>query len=330
MTIYLDPKFLKHIINLDKEATLKKAALVDEYSIDIEAKNKEYTKVQSTCGEIKNLLNNLQCFVVDQDIQKLYKIVNDDGVNDVDSKWKNFLKTLLRSPINDCANRNVKVFDDYNALYFLEKTDTEIQKLKNSGVFYKDDSFTGVSLFEDYNFEQNPMYFNQISKYEDKFPATNAMIIHDQYIFGKPHPKKLDNLISFIKSHKCEELKIPFHLTIFYTHYKRNEAIFFESHFETVKNDLSKIKNLSFELIEMNNPKSNDRYIITNYCYIKSGHPFNDIPVPSDYTQILDPIRNNLRNEKIINYHNLLKKSPESFIYRSNKGFSNRLFEGLS
>jgi hypothetical protein len=330
MTIYLDPKFLKHILNLDKEATLQKAALVDKYSISIEAKNKEFTKIQSTCDEVKNLLYNLQCIVVDQDIQELYKIVNQDGVNEVDSKWKIFLKRLIRSEINDCVQRDIKVFNDYNALYFLEKTDKEIQKLKNSGVFCKDDSFTGVNLFEDYNFEQNPIYFNQISKYKTKFPATNAMIIYDQYIFGYPHKEKLENLLTYLKTHKCEQLIIPFHLTIFYTKNKRNRPVFDSPHFEKVKRSLKSIKNLSFELIEMKNPNSKDRYIITNYCYIKSGHPFIDIPEPSDYTQILDPIRNNLRNEKIVSYYNLMKKSPSSFIYQSKEGFSNRLFEGLS
>jgi hypothetical protein len=330
MTIYLDPKFLKHILNLDKEATLQKAALVDEYTDIIESKKKNLTKVQSTCVEIKNLLNNVQCIVVDQDIQQLFKTIFHDESHDIDSNWKGVLKKLIRREINDCVNRDVKVFNDYNALYFLEKTDKEIQKLKNSGVFCKDDSFTGVSLFEDYNFEQNPMYFNQISEYKTKFPATNAMIIYDQYIFGYPHKEKLENLLTYLKSHKCEQLIIPFHLTIFYTKKKWNGPIFNDSHFEKVKRSLKSIKNLTFELIEMKNPNSKDRYIITNYCYIKSGHPFIDIPEPSDYTQILDPIRNNLRNEKIVNYYNLLKKSPDSFIFRSHEEFSNRLFEGLS
>ena len=330
MTIYLDPKFLKHILNLDKEATLQKAALVDKYSIAIEAKNKEFTMVQSTCGEIKNLLNNLQCIVVDQDIQQLIKTIFNDESNDIDSNLKGVLKKLIRREINDCVNRDVKVFNDYNALYFLEKTDKEIQKLKNSGVFCKDDNFTGVSLFEDYNFEQNPMYFNQISAYKTKFPATNAMIIHDPYIFGKPHRKKLDNLLTYLKSHKCEQLIIPFHLTIFYKKKNLNGPVFNDFHFEIVKRSLKSIKNLTFELIEMKNPESGDRYIITNYCYIKSGHPFNDFPKRTDYTQILDPIRNNLRNKQIVDFYNLLKTSPASFIYRSNNGFSNRLFDYLS
>jgi len=329
MTVYIDTRFLKHTLDLEKNAILKKADLVDEQSeVHLTQKN-NYLKIEKNCAEIKNTIDNLPCIIVDS--EKIYSnnLSDLDKIDTKDIKWYSYIKKLIKKESNDVIFRDQKIFDDYNAVYFLDKSDKAVLNLKKSGVLCTDSSFSGLSLFEKYTIHEDPFQFNNLNNFQDRFPATNAMIIYDQYIFGRPYVEKLENLIAFIKSHKCERLEIPFHLTIFYSRYKKDE-IFGERHFNLIKNELKKIKNLCFELVELNSRISRDRYMITNYCYMKSGHPFCDTPTPSDFTQILDLYNDNLRSKKIKDYHNLLEKTPKNLIFKSNPDFQNRIFDGIA
>lgn len=330
MTVYLDPRFLKHTFDLEKKAILEKAKLVDEYSDFYETKRENCLKIEKNCSEIRNIIDNLPCTIVDTDNQ-LSIILSDETNNEtIDLRLTSHLKRLARKEINDFKKRSQESFNDYNAIYFLDKRDKALDKLKKSGVIYNDNNFNGLNLFENFNLYVDRFQFDKVKDYQANFPATNSMIIYDQYIFGKPHNDKLQNLLAFLQSHKCEKLEIPFHLTIFYTRVKRNEDVFKSGHFELIKEYLHNIKNLQFELVEMTRPESKDRFIITNYCYITSGHPFCDKPIPTYFTQKLDLLRDDLRAKKVAEYKQLLNETPHKLIFKSKPDFQNRIFDGIA
>jgi hypothetical protein len=334
MTVYLDPRFLKHTFDLEKKAILEKAELVDEYSDFHETKKENYLKIEKNCAEIRNIIDNLPCTIIETDNQ-LSTILSDENKNEsFDLRLTSHLKRLVRKEINDFKKRGQESFDDYNAIYFLDKGDRAIKKLRNSGVLCKDNNFNGLNLFENYNIHVDPFQFDQVSTFKNNFPNTNSMIIHDQYIFGRPHYDKLQNLLAFLQTHKCDKLEIPFHLTIFYARVKRrgerNEYVFNTDDYELIIDSLCNIKNLQFELVEMTRPKSNDRFIITNYCYITCGHPFCDTPQPTYFTQKIDLLKNNLRAKKVAEYKQLLNETNHKLIFKSKSNFQNRIFEGIT
>ncbi len=329
MTVYLDPRFLKHTFDLEKKAILEKAELVDEHSDFHETKRDNCLKVEKNCAEIRNIIDTLPCTIIESDNQLSTILCNKTNNEAIDLRLTLHLKRLARKEINDFKKREQESFDDYNGIYFIDKGDKDLDRLKKSGVLFNDSNFNGLSLFEHYNIYVDRFHFNEVIDYQANFPATNSMIIYDQYIFGKPHNEKLQNLLAFLQSHKCDKLEIPFHLTIFYARLKRNGNVFNTEHFELIKKSLKKMNNLQFELVEMSKPKSNDRYIITNYCYITSGHPFCDKPIPTYFTQKLDLLSDDLRAKKVAEYKQLLNEKTHNLIFKSKPDFQNRIFEGI-
>lgn len=122
------------------------------------------------------------------------------------------------------------------------------------------------------------------NSWSDVFKATkvlpiNAAVICDNYIFGdKFKERKEQSLYEILRCIVPSNLKIPFHLTIFY--YNQNGTFKKEKAEEIIKEikDLELCSDMKVTIVAHTNADTtHDRRILTNYHYIYSGKGYNII-----------------------------------------------------
>lgn len=235
----------------------------------------------------------------------LYEMFSESKIySDMDIKeWKNdeFLMLLMKKSVNVsngdselpfCPKTKVEIenalysteenIEDLSAVYMLNKSKPMCEGYGNKkGILAinpdnlprRKDLFKGQS----FSLDKGKNYERTYLSFRDKLEHfCNSMIIIDPYILSKPKLLQ-ENLIPLLKSILPENLKIPFHLSIF-SKIAENKTI--DEMYSQIKKELKKIRQnyeieLSIHKIISTDNKFHSRHIITNNALIDSEDGFD-------------------------------------------------------
>lgn len=222
---------------------------------------------------------------------------------------------ISRSTFSECtkeeglvdANLLLQSTIKKNAIYFLADNHNNCTEaslkygLASCGIGYDYKDFFSSASLSNYAAAPELEILKQLQH------DANSMIIIDKYIFCDSPGKspKIPNVINAVKAFMNEKLTIKFQLDILTQNQDNNELLRRKAN-ELIEG-LGGIDKISIHIYSPLKLKESDRFLLTNYCLINLGHPFDRTSLISSSLYVSQE-----NKEKLISAYSIWREKLES------------------